>query len=218
MRIFLFLCILSAGFSTFSGCSSRNKEGLKSRHFFDEIEGPDDYAEVFDDQTKEDRSHSEFQPVIAAQTTFWNSKLRESYVRERSNRFHLPAEEAKQLAVEELTENETYIVFLMSVATREYEWNKLDRKSSLWRISLEGDQAKEPIAPDRIQVISDKDEVAKYFYKYMTTFTRTYRVRFLRESLKGSEHLRLFVSGVRGSLHFEFQNDNPRPKAHLESQ
>ncbi len=185
----------------------RTADSLKPRYFFDAVVGNDSYSEVFDEHTQVDRVHSEFQPVIQAHATFLNSTFREAYIREFSGRYRLTAEEEKTLATEQLAEDEAYVVFVISAATREQEWNDLDRKNGLWRISLESPDGRMQILPERVQVVSNRDEKARYFYKYMDSFTRTYRVRFEREKVKDLKDMRLHISSGRGDVSFAFTND-----------
>lgn len=221
MRNRLGFCLVFFLAAATTGCrskSTQNANDLKPRHFFDEMMGADSYTDLFDALTRVDRSHSEFQPVIVAHSTFWNSKLREAYVRERSGRFRYGEEEARTLAVEELQENETFIVFVISVSTREFEWNDLDRPDSMWRIQLTDEAGQISHKPESIKVVSQKDEVSRYFYKHMDSFSRTYRVRFARDPFRGMESFVLRIAGVRGGLQFSFKNDAPTPPAQLESQ
>lgn len=199
----LFLAIF-----VFSSCSSKDRlrEGYKPRYFFDSVTGSDSYEEVFEKMTKVDRAHSEFQPVITAHATFWNATMREAFIREMSGRFRLDAASEKNLASQELQENETYFVFVVSVATREFEWNELERANSMWRMTLESNDGKLQETPQKIEVVSTRDERWPYFYKHMDAFTRTYRVRFLRDRLRTTSPLVLHISGMRGNVSFEFPN------------
>jgi len=200
----VFFAITFLGLSACSPKANNLREGFKPRYFLDAVSGGDHYDDVFEANTIVDRSHSEFQPVISAHSTYWNASMREAYIREMAGRFRLDAEAEKNLATTELQENEAYFVFIISAATREFEWNELERQKSLWRIALESEDSKIQESPERIEVISERDERAQYFYKNMTPFTRTYRVRFNKEKFKDVSNLVLHIAGVRGNLSFEF--------------
>lgn len=195
--------------STKSGTSrSSGNSHLKPRYFLDAMTPDDSYTSTFDRFTEIDRTHSEFLPVMVAHATFWNSSVRESYIRERVGRFRLNEAEEKKIALQELQENETYFVFIVSAAAQESEWNDLDRNKSIWRVTLESEDSKIQINPERIEAISQKDEQSRFFYKYMDNFSRTYRIRFPREKLRAEENLILHITGVRGDLEFSFENDS----------
>mgnify|MGYP000898464950 CR=1 FL=1 len=213
MRLFLIFIIAASGLV---GCqkdsgATKSSASLKPRYFLDSISGNDDYADVFDRYTKMDRSHSEFLPVIMAYATLWGSDLREAYIREMAGRFRLDEDAEKKLATQELQENESFIVFILSVGTREPEWNELDRQNSIWRITLESEDGSVQDVPERVEVISQKDERAKYFYKRMDSFTRTYRLRFARDKFSNVSPVKLYVVGVRGKMEFSFPNDSVTP-------
>ena len=198
--------------SAVMGCSSSHESGKpRNYNFFDALTGADSYSATFDVLTQERRVHSEFEPVMTAFATYWSKPLRESYVKEMAIQFRLSAEAEKNLAQEQLSEDESFFVFVLSLATREPSWNDLDKKQSLWRVTLENKDGAAQLDPERIEPVSDTDERARYFYKRMDSFGRTYRIRFHKEILKTSPELFLHISGPRGSVVFNFQNNAATP-------
>jgi hypothetical protein len=208
------LLFLIAALTTACGMKSpvANREGQKPRYFLDAMTNSDSYSQTFRKHTRTDRSHSGFLPVILAHATFWNQTMREAYLAELAGRFRLDETEEKKLALEELAEDESYIVFVVSVSTGEPEWNDLHQKNSLWAVTLENENGSVRKSPQRIDLVSYKDERAKYFFQKMDAFNQTYKIFFERNSFQEATDLRLHISGVRGHLRFSWPNDR-RPEA-----
>ncbi len=189
-----------------AGCSSHEHKAYqpRERHFLDAFFGADSYSEVFENHTLERRVHSEFEPVMTAYATLWDQDMRQAYIQEMSAQFRLGEDEQKKLAEEQLHEDETFFVFIVSAATREPDWNDLERKKSLWRITLEDEESNVQISPERIEVVSQKDERSRYFYQKMNVFNKTYRIRFPKDPLRGASPVVLHIAGPRGAIEFPF--------------
>jgi hypothetical protein len=193
-----------------SSCQSSKSvdRGLAPKSLLDPIVGDHTYEEIFAKNTALKRAHSELMPAFSARVTFWNDDLRRAYVRELSGRLRLSADEEMKLAKEELQENETYVVFILQMGTRDRKWNNLNEKRSNWKLSLEDSAASTRVDPERIEVISIKDDANRYFYDSEESYMQLYRVRFPRESIRNLKDFVFHISGLRGSLEFAFQNDS----------
>jgi hypothetical protein len=145
---------------------------------------------------------SEFEPVMTVHATNWDQSMREAYIKEMARQYRYTETAEKALAEQQLKENETYFVFILSAATREPEWNEFERKNSMWRITLENESGSIQLDPEQIESISQRDEKSKYFYQRMDQFTRTYRVKFLKKDLHDTHPLKLHISGARGFVTF----------------
>lgn len=187
-----------------SSCSSK-KSDPGERHFLDSIFGEDAYEKVFEKNTQTKTTSSDLDVVLKADVTFWNDNLREAYVEEVSRRYRLPDEESSALALEQLAEEEAYFVFIVTATTRYQADNNFDQRDSLWRISLEDRDTKKSISAHRVELVSYKNQRARYFYKTMTRFGETYRVLFSKDELRDARNLRLYISGPKGSIDFDFE-------------
>ena len=180
---------------------------LKPKALLDPIVGDHHYSDVFDDNTQLERVHSELMPSFVARVTFWNEEVRRAYIRELSGRLRMSAEEEANLAKEELQENEAYVVFVLNMGTRDQKWNNLHQKRSNWRVSLEDPSSSVKVAPERIEILSNRDDANKYFYDTEDSFMKLYRIRFPRESIGDLKNFVFHISGVRGAAEFAFKND-----------
>lgn len=202
LAILLFSCV---GFASSCASKSDGSKEPRERSFWDALFGPDSYTSEFDRNTQRESVLSEFEPVMTVHATDWNQDMRNAYVQEMARQYRYTDEAEKALALEQLAEDQTYFVFIVSASTREPEWNEFDRKNSMWRITLESADGKIQVDPERIEVVSLKDEKAKYFYKWMSQFTRTYKVRFPKQSLRSVSPKKLHISGARGYVTFNWK-------------
>ena len=207
----LFLFILS---SVIAACAttSQRRRNPRQYNFFDAIWNDDSYSQIFDKFTQERQVHSEFEPVMTVYATYWSPRLQESFTHEMARQYQLTEEAEKKIAEEQKAEDKDYFVFILSASTREPEWNDFEKKPSMWRIFLESPDGRIQVDLDRIEAVSYKDERAKYFYKNMSNFGKTYRARFLKKDLAAVNMIRLLVTGPRGSLEYEF-NVQPQTSA-----
>mgnify|MGYP001015686374 CR=1 FL=1 len=187
------LCIVIA-LMTLSGCSSKNASNARG----------DSYERLFKSLTEEERVYSELEPVMTAHVTHWTQPLAQAYVEEYSRQFRMTPEEEAVLAKEQLAEVETYVIFIVSMATREPDWSDLGKSTSMWRLTLESPDGTLQATPVRVHAISQKDEVSKYFFKEMGSFTKTYKVLFPREKFQNLERARMFITGPRGNVKYDF--------------
>jgi len=193
------------------GCSTKD-HGQESRekHFLDSFFTADSYSKTFYKWTQEKRVHSEFESVMTAYATIWNSEMREAYVRERTREFRLQKADGDLLAKEEADEDLKFVSFILTANTREPNWNDFGYERGLWRLTLENEDGSIQVVPELVVRISDKDEISKYFYKNMNNFGRTYRIRFLRSPLQGLPEATLHIAGPLGSLSFLFKITRPQ--------
>ncbi len=191
-----------------ASCTSRTSDryGTREGDFLDAFLGATEYQRLYLSKSDHQTMYSEFEPMFSAQITSLDQEIREAYVKEMASQFRLRSEDETKLAIEQLQENEKFFTFIVSVATREREWNDLNMKSSNWRVILENPDASVQLDPERIEVFSQTNDTLRYFYPTMTTFTRTYKIRFERALLKDAPIVIFRISGVRGALSSEIKN------------
>jgi hypothetical protein len=204
-RSYLIILLLAFSFLE-SACSAKSKRPRPPReyHFLDAIFNDDSYSKVFDKFTKEEQVHSEFEPVMTAYVTYWSPRLQEAYTHEMARQYQLTVAAEQKIADEQKAENDSYFVFIISASTREPEWNDFEKKNSMWRIFIENEEGTIQVDHEKVEAASSKDERAKYFYKTMSAFGKTYRLRFPKEALRQAKAIRLHITGPRGSIFFDF--------------
>ncbi len=200
------LSILSFVFLAGACAPKNSKDPYSTRegNFLDAFAPARPYEEIFESHTVEKRVHSEFEPVLTAFITLWDTELREAYVKEMKSQFRLQDDAEKHLALEQLSEDESFISFVVSINTREPSWNDLAQPKSMWRVTLETPDASVQVNPDRIKLVSPKDETANYFYKKSSVFTNTYEIRFSRNPFKDAKEFVFHITGTRGAIRASF--------------
>jgi hypothetical protein len=193
--------------ASLASCASHRDDRFQTRRgsFWDRVFGGSSYEEVFDRNTKEERIHSEFEPVMSAFITYWNADLREAYIEEMRRQFRLSDENIKKIALEQNEEEQKFFVFILTVSTREPSWTDFNKKTSMWRITLENQDSSIQADPERVEPISQKDETAKSVYRRMSSFSQTYKVRFPKTAIQDVSSFYFHITGMRGSLLAEFK-------------
>jgi len=213
MRLALFSIFV---FTTLA-CAPRSDHG--GRSFFDPLLGKNQYVREFQEHTQERSVSSNFDIILKAAVTYWNTDLREAYIDEYSRSFRLSEEEQAALTLEQLAEDESYYVFILTAMTRDPRFNDFDKANSVWRLSLEDNRGRQTALAERVEVLTERAERNAHFYPSMSRFGRTYRVYFPKYELDDPETIVMFISGPYGSLSFSF--DTPKQASrfkHLEVQ
>ncbi|TVQ79860.1 MAG: hypothetical protein EA369_03675 [Bradymonadales bacterium] len=200
--------LLACGLLILAACS---KGGDGGRHFFDPIRGESPYESLYRSQTQERSVSSNFDIVLQANVTHWNARLREAYVEEMTRSFRLSESEQNALALEQLAEEESYVVFILTAMTRDARLNDFHRPNSSWRLSLEDESGDLRVSPTRIERFSSREESQRHFFPSMSRFGETYRIQFPKYEFKEVDHLILYISGPYGSLRYSFQGDQSAP-------
>jgi len=194
-------------FSTFLvfGCSKHEGANNNERNFFDGFYRDDSYGGTYERMSQTRLLQGGFENYFEAIITYWNSELRKSFVREMARAYRMTDAETQLLESEELKEDDRYFTFIVSASSREDRWRDLDGSNSLWRLSLENTDGSVRVRPDRIELVSVKDDRWKFFYRSMNRFNKTFRIRFLKKDLESSSHLHLHISGPLGGVSTKFQ-------------
>lgn len=185
------------------GCQKSNPE-LYS--FFDPLMGRGPYATAFFENTQEESLNSNFDTVLQANVTFWNTDLREAYIDEMARSYRLDEAELNALTMEQLAEEEAYFVFIMTAHTRDKELNDFHRAKSSWRLLLEGPRGGKSVQADSVERVHTRNNPDAHFLRSMSRFGETYRIRFPKAGLAQAEELNFIITGPFGSLDFQFPN------------
>lgn len=203
IRLIVGFLVLGVGLGA---CSYKDSEDRPSgsRHFFDAMMGSSPYEKIWDQNTQVEFSHSSFETVMRAEVTHWNLALREAYIEEVSRVYRLPLSERQALEVQEFQEEENYETFIVSLTTKHYHHNDLNKTNSAWRIQVESADGAQKVPAARIELISNKKNHLQEFYRNMNNFNRTYRVLFPKRSIP-NELFYLYLTGPYGQARFEFK-------------
>jgi len=188
------------------GCSTHESGNDNERNFFDGFFRNDTYGSAYDKYTKTKMVQGDFENYFEAVITFWNLEMRKSFVREMARSYRMTEAETQVLESTELKENDNYYTFIVAASSREDRWRDLDRNDSLWRLTLENSDGSIRVRPDRIDLVSTKDDRSKFFYRSMNRFNKTFRARFLKKDLIASPKLVMHVSGPLGGVSVSFDN------------
>lgn len=192
-----------------TGCTAKAKK--EGRGFWDPLFSNDEYTQVYETWTKQDRLYSNFDVTAIADVTYWNTEVREAYVAAVAEDYRLSEEAAKTLALEQLTENEAYESFIVTLKTRQYGWSELGSSERLWSAQLENAEGTVKLLPKSIDPISDKDQRARQYYKNMDRFSKTYILRFPKAPLREASEIVFHLTGPIGSMSFSFERPAESP-------
>jgi len=189
------------------GCSTKTKDqyGTRKTHFFDVIFRSDSYEKVFRKYSQKEVVHTDFEPALQAQVTFWAEELRNVYIQDVTQQYRLSRQAARKFKNEQREEKEKYFIFIISADSRFRKWNQLEKREGLWRLTLESPEAHIQREADYIEVISQANQRARYYYKNMSNFNKTYRVRFPRNPFQNLDKIVLHITGPRGHLAFDYK-------------
>jgi hypothetical protein len=136
---------------------------------------PDDYEDVLDAWTDEDKLYDRLDSIMFVFATFHSPEFRKAFLLAHSDVYGPGSETASHLALTD-PEAEHSHEFFLSVSTSRPEWNDLDKnKESIWRVTLTGEG--EEVVPGTVEKIRTTANI-RAIYPFITDFAKTYRVRF----------------------------------------
>lgn len=145
--------------------------------------GGDEYARQLDRWTRSEEVYRRFEAKIFVTATYHAPDFRAAYVRKRTAILGLPQRDAVQLEAEQRHQAESFHEFFVFIYTADRRWNDLDKKSSIWRVTLQNDRQEQVEAEQVIRVNPRNAEVTA-FYPYLNSFGQGYLIRFPRTSLE----------------------------------
>ena len=141
----------------------------------------DDYEDVLDAWTRNDRVYDILVSKLFVYATFHSPEFRRAFALRHTNVYGPGAEEARRLMVT-APEHEVYIEFFFSAYTPDRKANDFDEEDSIWRVTLEGQDGAAVVG--EVMSINPTANI-RVIYPYITTFSKTYAVRFPRTTEDG---------------------------------
>ncbi len=165
--------------------------------------GPDDYAEVLETWTREDKVYQGLETKMFVTATFHTPQFRRAFAVAFPEIYGHGGNITRRELVDLTGDVEQFHNFFMSVYTAEPKWNDLSQSDSIWRLTLIGS---EEVSVPPAQVIPIKiDANLTAVYPYITRFDKGYLVRFAlademqRLVLDGkSNHVTLRIASALG--------------------
>jgi hypothetical protein len=157
---------------------------------------PKEYAEVFQRWTRHAKLVRDVGTVIELWSTYKSWDFRQAYIEQYADAYSLTEAERKALGqAQREAARSTYEFHLVAQST-DYDWNDLEQKDSVWKISL-ADRTGAEIAPDNVAAEKLPALYEMRFFPTSTDFSRTYTVRFPRSTVDGE---RGFLGSASGRL------------------
>jgi len=145
--------------------------------------GGDEYEKQLTHWTRKEEVYRRFEAKIFVTATYHSPSFRSAYVRKRTAILGLSARDAAQLVEEQQSQSEAFHEFFIAIYTGDRRWNDLEKKDSIWRITLQNDRQERVAASEVIRVDPRNAEVVA-FYPYLDGFGQGYLIRFPRTSLE----------------------------------
>lgn len=135
-----------------------------------------DYTNVLRAWTRKDEIYNRLDSKLFVWATFHSSEFRRAFGLRYTDVYGPGSEEASRLLLTN-PEAEELLEFFFSASTARPQLNDFDRETTIWRITLEGDDY-EPV-DGKVEKIKPTANI-RVIYPYVTDFARTYVVRFPR--------------------------------------
>ncbi len=169
------------------------------------------YHRILEEQTHSQRFFGLEKVAYDTHITFRSLSLRRAYVNEYAERFDLSEAKREEMLAKELAEAQETHSFVISHYATDRDVAKLNQSEGPWRLSLTMlDNPDAKLEPKKIEDLSSDDAVVKYFYPHVTSWSRSYRVDFPKPPSSGDSGFTVTMTGVAGSLAFEW-NLEPTP-------
>lgn len=164
---------------------------------------PEDYDRVRLAWTRHDKIVRDLGTVLEVWATFKSPEFRQAYVEQYAALYGLGAEERRELLKAQLEAARTSYEFHIVAQSTQWKWNNLEHRDSVWKIAL-ADGAGNEIVPSQVSYERLPELYEMRFFPQKTEFSRTYTIRFPRESggkFAGAStgQLNLRVAGPMGS-------------------
>lgn len=142
---------------------------------------PVDYRGALARWTRSDEIYSGLHSVLFVHATLHSPDFRRAFLLRHPDVYGPGSEEAGRLLLTG-PEAELHHELFMSVSTSKPTWNDFQQESSIWRITLHGDDG-EPVDGE-VRLIKTTANL-RVIYPYITDFARTYALRFPLKTVSG---------------------------------
>jgi len=146
--------------------------------------GGDAYAQELARWTRNEEVYRRFEAKVFLTATYHSAAFREAYVQKRTAILWLRPQDRARLEQEEQRRSEHFYEFFVAIYTGARSWNDLERKESIWRVTLQGPRG-ERVQPAEIQRVDPQNAEIVAFYPYLDAFRQGYLFRFPRVAESG---------------------------------
>jgi hypothetical protein len=136
-----------------------------------------DYESVYKRWTRHERVVHEVEYALDMWATFRTSDFRQAFVARYAERYALSDEDRARLLQGQMEAARGSYEFLATAQSANYRWNDLEKKNSVWRVTLL-DALGNTLSPQSIRVEKLPEMFELEFYPVKTPFTKTYLIHF----------------------------------------
>lgn len=192
-----------AGCSSDPGRVSLAAPGSKLTH--------QDYEQQLARWTRSTKIIKQLDTTLRVHAVLFAPEFTEAYVARHGHVFKLSRTKRTALAASLRQQWSESYLFIVAAATMDYTWNDLERKESVWNLTLAND-AREQVSSSEIKAERQISATTIDFFPFVERFHRVYWVRFPRALpdgrplvRTGTERLSLRLSGSLGHAVLDWQ-------------
>ncbi len=138
-----------------------------------------EYPRVLKRWTRHRRIIKNFDTNLSVHVTYLSPEFVTAHAALYAKFYRLSRAERQRYLAKRLAEVRSHHEFFMGVTTADPTWNDFDRRSSIWRITLEDDKGTR-VKPLTVKNITIKETHRTYF-PYLSVFHRAYHVIFPKQ-------------------------------------
>jgi hypothetical protein len=162
------------------------------------------YDKLRERWTRQQKVIKKLDTTLRVHATCFSPEFVAVYTVKRAQIFKLPPGEREALSRQLKEEWSRSYPFLVAMATQDYSWNDLDRKNSVWKVTLANDK-KQVVSPSQITAEREVTPTITELFPFVSRFHRVYHLRFPKTLPDGSplvgadtEQLALRLAGALG--------------------
>ena len=149
--------------------------------------GHEDYDDVLDDWTRTGEDHHNvWEGRLFVAATYYSAPFRQARLARAEHVYAWDGVERARAEAKDREDARQWHTFFLAAATRDWQWNRLDRSDSPWYIWLEDDLGRK-VRAGRVDRVRRGRPEAESFYPYFGNFHEGYFVRFPRALPEGTE-------------------------------
>jgi hypothetical protein len=146
------------------------------------------YEDILERWTRSDREYDRLETRLYVSATYKSWPFRQAYVAEYARIFLLPDREREALLARETASFEQFHDFVLSAYTPYRQSGDFLTRTGIWKLYLEGPNGVQ-VPTSRVDRVAEPPQVLSAFYPYVNRWSRTFLVRFPRQTADGREVL-----------------------------
>ncbi|MFH1135960.1 MAG: hypothetical protein V1816_07725 [Pseudomonadota bacterium] len=182
-----------------TGCGSGRDSVGAARLGADE-----NYSVMLERYTSKDTVFKDLEPRLTVTALLKSGPFREAYAHKYIRDYQLGPERAGDFLATQAELAQGRLEFLLAASSWKGADNDLEKRTSAWRIFLDGDSLK-PIEPVEIKLIKVVSPRLLGFFPFISPWDKVYEVRFDIPADSPRGNLTLHVTGVIGAARLNFR-------------